>query len=173
MKSIITATLLAGTACFGSLAFAQTQPTSPSTMPPPATTPAPSATPPRTTAAPDADRSQVVAASELEQGANSFTEGQARSRFEDAGITNVQNLAKDEAGFWRGRGMRGGATVDVAMDFRGRIAAGPGVASLTAPSPTRTDGAPTPAPATAPRGDGMSPPATPPRTGTTPPPATR
>jgi hypothetical protein len=77
-----------------------------------------------------ADRSAVVDAAALEAGANSFTEGQARSRLEDAGFTNVQNLRKDDAGFWRGRATRGGTSTDVALDFRGRIAAGPGVANL-------------------------------------------
>lgn len=96
----------------------------------------------------DAGRSPLVEASALEAGANSFTEGQARSRFEDAGFTAVQDLRKDDAGFWRGRATRGGAMMDVALDFRGRIASGPGVAQLggaTAPRTTtgaRPDGTP-------------------------------
>lgn len=71
-----------------------------------------------------ADRSNIVAANELEAGANSFTEGQVRSRLEEAGFTAVENLRKDDDGFWRGRATRGGSQTDVAMDFRGRIAAG-------------------------------------------------
>lgn len=78
------------------------------------------------------DASAVVEASALESGANSFTEGQARSRIEAAGFTNVQELRKDDAGFWRGRATRGGTATEVALDFRGRIAAGPGVANLGA-----------------------------------------
>ncbi|MBX9752834.1 MAG: hypothetical protein K5Q68_24810 [Roseococcus sp.] len=81
-----------------------------------------------------ADASAVVDAASLEAGANSFTEGQARSRFEDAGFTNLQDLRKDDAGFWRGRGSRGGMPNEVALDFRGRIAAGPGVANLGTPN---------------------------------------
>ncbi len=77
-----------------------------------------------------ADRSNIVDAAALESGANSFTEGQARARFERAGFTDVQDLRKDDAGFWRGRANRGGTAIDVALDFRGRIAAGPGVAAL-------------------------------------------
>jgi hypothetical protein len=57
-------------------------------------------------------------------GANSFTEGQARSRIEEAGYTGVQELRKDDAGVWRGRAMRGGQTVDVGLDFRGNVVTG-------------------------------------------------
>jgi len=57
-------------------------------------------------------------------GANSFTEGQARSRIEAAGYTGVQELKKDEAGVWRGRAMRGGQTADVGLDFQGNVVTG-------------------------------------------------
>lgn len=114
-----------------------TQPTAPapSAMPPAATPPVasrpPAATSP-TAAAPraDAPATAVVDARLLEAGANSFTEGQAKARFEEAGFTAIQGLVRDDAGFWRARGMRNGAAIDLAMDFRGRIAAGPGVATL-------------------------------------------
>jgi len=58
-------------------------------------------------------------------GANSFTEGQARSRIESAGYTGVQDLKKDEAGVWRGRAMRGGQTADVGVDYQGNVVTGP------------------------------------------------
>ena len=93
------------------------------------------------------DRSTLVEASALEAGANSFTEGQARSRLEDAGFTAIEGLAKDDQGFWRGRAMRGGQVQEVAMDFRGRIAAGPNLAALGS-AVTRGSGATTVAPAT-------------------------
>ena len=54
-------------------------------------------------------------------GANSFTEGQARSRIEAAGFTNVSELEKDDQGIWRGRGMRDGRQVGVALDFTGNV----------------------------------------------------
>jgi hypothetical protein len=76
------------------------------------------------------DATAVVDAAALESGANSFTEGQARSRFEAAGFTNLQDLRKDDAGFWRARANRGGTSTEIALDFRGRIAAGSGVANL-------------------------------------------
>ena len=54
-------------------------------------------------------------------GANSFTEGQARSRIEAAGFANVTELQKDDQGIWRGRGMRDGRQVSVALDFTGAV----------------------------------------------------
>jgi len=57
-------------------------------------------------------------------GANSFTEGQARSRIEAAGYTDVQGLAKDDQGVWRGKAMRNGAQADVGLDFRGNVVTG-------------------------------------------------
>ncbi len=77
-----------------------------------------------------AERSNIVQPSAMEAGANSFTEGQARSRFEEAGFTNLQELNLDNQGFWRARATQGGNQVDVAMDFRGRIASGQGLANL-------------------------------------------
>ena len=56
-------------------------------------------------------------------GANSFTEGQAKSRIEAAGYSNVSGLIKDKEGIWRGKASKGGATVDVALDFQGNVVA--------------------------------------------------
>lgn len=117
----------------GVSAHAQTTPvqTTPAQTMPAQTSPAPTLAPSASSpAATSSAQTGIVAASALESGANSFTEGQAISRFEAAGFTNIQGLTKDTAGFWRGRGTRSGATLDVAMDFQGRIAAGPGVAAL-------------------------------------------
>jgi hypothetical protein len=58
----------------------------------------------------------------LEHGANSFTEGQARSRMEAAGFTNLEGLRKDDNGIWRGRAMQGGRQVEVGLDYRGNVA---------------------------------------------------
>ena len=41
-------------------------------------------------------------------GANSFTEGQAKSRIETNGFTNVSDLQKDGNGVWRGKAIEGG-----------------------------------------------------------------
>jgi putative membrane protein len=59
----------------------------------------------------------------LERGANSFTEGEVRSRLEKAGFTNAQNLKKDDQGIWRGTAMHGGKSVSVGLDFKGNVAA--------------------------------------------------
>lgn len=56
-------------------------------------------------------------------GANSFTEGQAKSRIEGAGYSNVTALAKDKDGVWRGKGSKGGKAMDVSLDYQGNIVA--------------------------------------------------
>jgi hypothetical protein len=54
-------------------------------------------------------------------GANSFTEGQAKSRIEGSGYTQVSDLKKDETGIWRGKGVKNGKTVSVSLDFQGNV----------------------------------------------------
>lgn len=55
-------------------------------------------------------------------GANSFTEGQAKSRIEAAGYSNVSGLKKDDNGVWRGKAAKGGSrSVDVSVDFQGNV----------------------------------------------------
>jgi hypothetical protein len=54
-------------------------------------------------------------------GANSFTEGQARSRLEKDGYTEISELTKDGDGLWRGKAKKGGQTVEVAVDYQGNI----------------------------------------------------
>ena len=54
-------------------------------------------------------------------GANSFTEGQAKSRIETDGFTNVSGLKKDDAGVWRGKASKGGRAMDVSVDFQGNV----------------------------------------------------
>lgn len=65
----------------------------------------------------------AINAAPLEAGANSFTEAQARGRLEEAGLTGVTDLKKDEQGIWRGRATRNGAAVVVGVDFRGNVSA--------------------------------------------------
>jgi len=55
------------------------------------------------------------------QGRNSFTEGEAKSRIEKKGFTNVSRLTKDDNGVWRGRAMKDGHQVDVSLDFEGNV----------------------------------------------------
>jgi hypothetical protein len=54
-------------------------------------------------------------------GANSFTEGQAKSRLETNGFSNVSGLQKDENGVWRGKANKAGKPVDVSVDFQGNV----------------------------------------------------
>ena len=56
-------------------------------------------------------------------GANSFTEGQAKSRIESKGFKSVSNLKKDDAGVWRGQAMQNDKTVSVSVDFQGNVVA--------------------------------------------------
>ncbi len=56
-------------------------------------------------------------------GANSFTEGQAKSRIESNGFSNVTGLKKDDNGVWRGKAMKDGKSVDVSLDFQGNVVA--------------------------------------------------
>jgi len=54
-------------------------------------------------------------------GANSFTEGQAKSRIEEAGYTAVSELKKDDNGVWRAKATKGGAATNVSIDFQGNV----------------------------------------------------
>jgi hypothetical protein len=84
-----------------------------------AQTAAPSANPNATTPAvtsPKANNPGAPAA-----GANSFTEAQAKSRIEGAGYSNVSGLIKDKDGIWKGKASKGGATVDVGLDYQGNV----------------------------------------------------
>jgi putative membrane protein len=108
----ITAIALSAGLLTGTAALAQTTGQSSATAQPPATSPSPaavsSAANPRTTAAPVA-------------GANSFTEGQARSRIEAKGYGNVSNLQKDSKGIWRATAMKDGKSQPVSLDYQGNV----------------------------------------------------
>ncbi len=54
-------------------------------------------------------------------GRNSFTEGQAKSKIEQAGYTQVSNLKKDDNGVWRGKASKGGSATSVSVDFEGNV----------------------------------------------------
>ena len=57
------------------------------------------------------------------KGRNSFTEGEAKSRIESNGFSNVSQLAKDDDGVWRGRAMKDGREVAVSLDYQGNVVA--------------------------------------------------
>ncbi|PZO03550.1 MAG: hypothetical protein DCF30_02810 [Hyphomicrobiales bacterium] len=94
MKKLLLATMIVSVTSFG----AQTATTAP--------TPAPNAA---------ADKNAPL------PGANSFTEGQAKSRLEANGYSNVTELKKDDNGVWKGSAMHAGAKVNVSVDYRGNI----------------------------------------------------
>lgn len=66
----------------------------------------------------DSDPAKVAIAAD---GANSFTEDQARGRLAEAGYTGVAKLAKDKDGVWRGTALRGGARIKVGLDYKGNV----------------------------------------------------
>lgn len=66
--------------------------------------------------------SQVATGAPLE-GANSFTEGQAKDRVLAQGMTNVSAMTKDDKGVWRGTAQQGDKPVKVGVDFKGNVVA--------------------------------------------------
>ena len=54
---------------------------------------------------------------------NSFTEGQAKGHFENAGYSDVTNLTKTPDGLWTAKAMKGGKAMNVALDFKGAVTA--------------------------------------------------
>jgi hypothetical protein len=56
-------------------------------------------------------------------GANSFTKGQAKSRIEAAGFTDVSGLMKGKDGIWRAKASKSGTMVTVSLDFQGNVTA--------------------------------------------------
>lgn len=59
------------------------------------------------------------------EGANSFTEEQARDRAMAWNVTDVSALEKDDQGIWRGTGMVNGEAVNVAIDYKGNVVSTP------------------------------------------------
>jgi hypothetical protein len=58
------------------------------------------------------------------KGSNSFTMGEAKSRLEKNGFTNVGGLTKDDNGVWRGNAQKGGTTTTVWLDYKGNTGEG-------------------------------------------------
>ena len=76
------------------------------------------------TAAASGDRNQAVTtttanAPQPARGSNSFTQGEARRRLENAGFQNVNNLRKDDGGVWRGTGTKDSQPAQVWLDYKG------------------------------------------------------
>lgn len=74
-------------------------------------------------ATPGATRPNTHGSAAPVSGANSFTEGQARSRLRDRGFTKVSGLKLDHQGIWRAKATKDGKPVTVALDYRGNVVA--------------------------------------------------
>ena len=59
------------------------------------------------------------------EGANSFTENQARDRILSWSFTDVSALTKDDQGIWRGTAKQEGKEVAIAVDYKGNVVATP------------------------------------------------
>ena len=57
------------------------------------------------------------------EGANSFTEGQAKDRVIAAGMSAASTMTKDDKGIWRGTATQDGKTMQVAVDYKGNVVA--------------------------------------------------
>lgn len=104
MKKLLLAAALVGASTFG--AYAQTS----------------------TTATPDGDTPAVATPEDSNatapvEGANSFTEDQAKERITEGGYTDVTDLALDDKGVWQGKAMKDGKSVSVALDYQGNVVA--------------------------------------------------
>ncbi len=58
------------------------------------------------------------------KGSNSFTMGEAKSRLEKNGFSNVSDLTKDDIGVWRGNAQKGGSSTMVWLDYKGNTGEG-------------------------------------------------
>jgi putative membrane protein len=56
-------------------------------------------------------------------GANSFSEGQARSLIESRGYSDVSALVNDRQGIWHGTATKGAVRVHVYVDYKGNVSA--------------------------------------------------
>jgi hypothetical protein len=57
------------------------------------------------------------------EGANSFTEDQAKTRIGEAGYGDITDLKLDDKGVWQGKATKDGKPVMVSMDYQGNIVA--------------------------------------------------
>jgi hypothetical protein len=136
MKSLV----LGGAAIgllIGGVSLAQpTQGTAPAAATAPSRTPSDTATTPagapgrdNNAAAASGNNNQAVATTAANapapaKGANSFTMGEAKSRLEKNGFSNVGDLTKDDNGVWRGNAQKGGSTTTVWLDYKGNVGEG-------------------------------------------------
>jgi hypothetical protein len=123
MKNILTAIASAGAVAFALTTnlTAQTAPAAPSPAPATSATSdaVKNAIPEVKSTAPAAN---AAVGAPLE-GANSYTEAQARQRVMDTGFSDVSALTKDDKGIWRGTATKSGKQASIAIDFKGNVVA--------------------------------------------------
>jgi hypothetical protein len=139
MKSLLLA--VAAGLLIGGVSLAQTTQGTGSNGPAPTrATPASPQTPPaadsagtmnrdRNAAAASGNSNQAVATTSANapapaKGANSFTMGEAKSRLEKNGFSNVAALTKDDNGVWHGNAQKGGSSTTVWLDYKGNVGEG-------------------------------------------------
>jgi hypothetical protein len=113
----------AAVSMIGAVAVAQPAPSRPTPSQP---APAPVAPSSQDTAAASGNSNQTVATTNANaptpaRGANSFTEGEARSKIESNGYSNVSGLTKDNNGVWRGNAQKGSQQAQVWLDYKGNV----------------------------------------------------
>ncbi len=74
-------------------------------------------------------------------GANSFTQNEARKHILHSGYASADGLTKGKDGVWRGVAMKGGASVNVALDFKGNVTEGAPVEAAPMAKPSSTTAA--------------------------------
>jgi hypothetical protein len=104
MKRILLAAALVGASTFGAFAQTSTKATTEGDTPAVATPDSKNATAPV-------------------EGANSFTEGQAKERITEAGYADVTDLTLDDKGIWQAKAMKDGKAMSVTLDYQGNIVA--------------------------------------------------
>ena len=104
MKKLLLAAALVGASTFSAFAQTSTTPTADGDTPAVATPDTKNATAPV-------------------EGANSFTEDQARERITAAGYADVTGLMLDDKGVWQARATKDGKAMSVALDYQGNIVA--------------------------------------------------
>ena len=104
MKKLLFAAALVGASTFGANAQTSTTPATDGDTPAVAT--------------PDSENATAPV-----EGANSFTEDQARERIVEAGYADVTGLKLDDKGVWRGTATKDGKSVNVALDYQGNVVA--------------------------------------------------
>jgi protein CpxP len=123
------ASLLGGGASLAQTTTTGTPPAASATSPPPSGANGAAADRDKNAGAAAGNTNQAVATTDANapgpaKGANSFTMGEAKSRLEKNGFSNVGDLTKDDNGVWRGNAQKGGSTTAVWLDYKGNVGEG-------------------------------------------------